>query len=385
MKARKIHSKPVPQRHQWFDPWKLAKGDNLKRLVDATLRFVDRHEGHTNARAKARRPLDETYHRKRIEAVVCNLAHAALLPPPTGRVAVQLGHKVRNRYDSPLLGKPFSPLLSMLWDLDFLDLRHSTMRGEVSSIAPSAWFTAKIAEHRIQLADFGRDDAEEVMVLTRKKRFPSTGEGADWVHRQLIDYTDTHLTRQYRDQVRNLNGFLRAANIDFLDDGVEPRVDPHERTLKRRFIVHGRLTPRFDQGGRLFGGFWQNLKSERRRRIRIDGEPVAVLDYGAMFTRLAYSQIGETPPEGDSYTIPGLEGYRSGVKAAMNIFLFDGGPRRSWPKETGVGARDDEVGLDDPVDQIKGWLPDGCGVLKTKQAIHHHHPALQLSLDVHGE
>jgi hypothetical protein len=76
---------------------------------------------------------------------------------------------------------------------------------------------------------------------------------------------------------------------------------------------------RFDQGGRLYGGFWQNLKTERRRNIRINGEPVAVLDYGSMFTRLAYAEVGAVPPEGDLYVIPGLEGYRSGVKLAMRV------------------------------------------------------------------
>jgi hypothetical protein len=75
------------------------------------------------------------------------------------------------------------------------------------------------------------------------------------------------------------------------------------------------------------------LKSDRRRHIRIDGEPAVVLGYGSMFTRLAYAEIGAVPPEADLYAIPGLEGYRSGVKKAMNCFLFDSGHRRSWPSE----------------------------------------------------
>ena len=62
---------------------------------------------------------------------------------------------------------------------------------------------------------------------------------------------------------------------------------------------------RFDQGGRLYGGFWQNLKSCRREHIRIEGEPITVLDYGSMFTRLAYYEVGTVPPEGDLYAIPG--------------------------------------------------------------------------------
>ena len=81
-------------------------------------------------------------------------------------------------------------------------------------------------------------------------------------------------------------------DIDFIDDGIAPRIDPFDRTLKRRFVILPGQPERFDQSGRLYGGFWQNLKSERRRHIRVRGEPVAVLDYGSMFTRLAYESRG---------------------------------------------------------------------------------------------
>jgi hypothetical protein len=47
------------------------------------------------------------------------------------------------------------------------------------------------------------------------------------------------------------------------------------------------LGQRFDLSGRLFGGFWQGLQRQRRSGIRIDGEPVATLDYSSMFARLA--------------------------------------------------------------------------------------------------
>ena len=76
---------------------------------------------------------------RRIVAVVCNLAHAVLLPPPTDRMATKLGKSTtpRSRYDSPLLGKCFSPLIWMLHSLDFLNVRLLPIaRGEVSSIAP---------------------------------------------------------------------------------------------------------------------------------------------------------------------------------------------------------------------------------------------------------
>jgi hypothetical protein len=92
------------------------------------------------------------------------------------------------------------------------------------------------------------------------------------------------------------------------------------------------LPQRFDQSGRLFGGFWQGLERERRRHIRIEGETTAYLDYASMFLRLVYAQAGEAPPAGDLYAIPGLERHRAAVKVAVNALLFARRKRTDWPK-----------------------------------------------------
>jgi hypothetical protein len=55
-----------PERHQWFDPWKTADGNNLKILVERTVASVRHHEEHTKARSRARRAADERLHIKRI-------------------------------------------------------------------------------------------------------------------------------------------------------------------------------------------------------------------------------------------------------------------------------------------------------------------------------
>ena len=258
------------------------------------------------------------------------------------------------------------------------------IRGEVSSIAPSPWFVGKVREAGVQLSDFGRDDTEEVVLLTRNSR-----EETPWweetaprkVNREPIDYTDTQETHRYRDAIRHLNRFLSEADIDFLDDG--QALDPFDRTLRRRFVLRPGQDQRFDQSGRLYGGFWQNLKTARRRHIRINGEPVVVLDFASMFTRLAYAELDATPPDHDDlYAIPGLEGYRSGVKRAMNCFLFDGGSRRSWPDTFGIGVGDDkeaEANPDGVAAAFDARLPAGWGVARTKQAILRVHPALKMA------
>mgnify|MGYP007011825325 CR=1 FL=1 len=369
-----------PQRYQWFDQWLIAKPGPLKVLAENTIRFLDHHEEYTGKRKRARRALDQQSYHQRVETIVCNLARAVLLPPPKGRIAVPLGHgnRGRSRYDSTVMGKTFSPTLYLLEDIDFLDLqRPGVIRGEVSSIAPSAWFARKVVEMGVSLSDFDRREEEEVIILSRHKR----DTGRTRVQRERIDYTDTATSRSYRDDLKRINAFLRTADIDFLDDGQEPRIDPFDRTLRRRFVLFSnQKEARFDQSGRLFGGFWQNLKSERRKNIRINGEPVAVLDYSSMFTRLAYAELGELPPPGDLYAIPGFENYRSGIKFAMSCFLFDGGHRRAWPIEVGIGVGDDETAKLDKDSEAATYdsrLPAGATVAKTKAAILRVHPILE--------
>jgi hypothetical protein len=110
------------------------------------------------------------------------------------------------------------------------------------------------------------------------------------------------------------------------------------------------------------GAFWIGLEASRRSGLRVQGEPVAELDYSSMFARLAYARLGVDAPEGDLYAIPGLEGhYRSGVKLAFNVLLFDGkGTRRKWPAE------------------MQGLLPEGWELdpPRLRKAILAEHPAL---------
>jgi hypothetical protein len=271
------------------------------------------------------------------------------------------------------------PLLDQMHEMGLLDFRlPMAMRGEVSSIAPTTELASMVRDLGITLADFGRDEREEVLVLTRRAGTRAARET------DRISYKGTAETTALRDEVRKVNAFLASADIGFIDDELPPRVDPHDRVLKRRFVLPlGEDRERFDRGGRFFGGFWTNLASSRRKSIRIEGEPVADLDYSSMFPRLAYAHIGAVPPMGDLYAIPGLGGYRSGAKLAFNIFLFDSkGLRKKWPKaEMGIGVGTDadaEASPNSEAARFEGLLPAGWqNTQRLRAAILDKHPALQ--------
>ena len=365
---------PKPVQHRWFDQWLIARGEPLKQIVRETVQIV----GSREERQRSRRPDDESNHRRMVEGVVCNLAYAILNPSPTGWLAVNTrnGARGKTRYDNRAFGKAYRTLLDLLAKEDLLERQiPDAIRGEVSSIRPTGRFAEIARPQGINFADFAPDPSKEVIVLSRVTRTYPTETRRTSKRRQLLDYADTAISHAYRVAAQELNAFLDAADIAFIDDGLDPLVDPYSRTLTRRFTVFDNQEPRFDQVGRLFGGFWMALKRERRKQIRINGEPVANLDYSSMFTRLAYADLWLPAPEGDLYAIPGLEAHRDGVKLAMNCFLFDETPnRRTWPQdmsfsfETGADATEDDIS--------EAKLPKGLTVSKAKKAILTVHPAL---------
>ncbi len=103
-------------RHQWFDPWRGARGTALRNLVREFAVAIDIHELTNGLRARRRKAVDQEHHAAAIEIVVANIAHAVLMPPETGWLAVLTGNGTSGftRYDNPALGKPFRSLLNRL-------------------------------------------------------------------------------------------------------------------------------------------------------------------------------------------------------------------------------------------------------------------------------
>lgn len=352
-----------PARHRWLDEWQGASGPALVRLVGETVALLAQYEAETGARQRKRREADERRHRTAVEAVVANLAYAVLMPPETGRLAVSLRHGDRGarRYDNPAFGKTFSGLLGLLDALEVLSLRGpSSMWREASSIAPTPTFAGRVQRAGITVSDFGRLPGEEPILLKRKhgRGGPTSSTVAG-----LVDYPDTGATVAMRETVQGLNAFLDGAAVSFVDDG-GGAVDHRQRRMLRHFVLlPDDEVPRFDRAGRLFGGFWQNLRRDRRAGIRIEGEPVVDLDFASMFPRLAYASTGTAAPEGDLYAIEGLgPEHRPALKLAVNTLLFDDFRRTSWPI---------------PENDEAPRLPPDWTVARTKAAILKLHPPLR--------
>ncbi len=151
-----------------------------------------------------------------------------------------------------------------------------------------------------------------------------------------VDYRDTESTRRERRRLHAFNEALAAANLRIDLPGGEwfgplyrevvlkedgTRAHYHINTSFRPLIRKWRYS-RQRLGGRFYGGWWQNTRSEYRSRIRIDGEPTREPDYPELHPSMLYA-LGGRQMDGPAYDIGLLpDGVtRKNVKVAVNIML----------------------------------------------------------------
>lgn len=141
--------------------------------------------------------------------------------------------------------------------------------------------------------------------------------------KRYVDYRDTERTLRMRRTLAELNEGLRELSIrisggpDVSPDGVirisgECVLFPAKQGLYRVFNGD------FVRGGRMYGGWWQQVPRELRKRLLIDGEATVEDDYPQQHPRLLYA-LAELPLEGDAYSLAGWP--RKLCKIAFNVLL----------------------------------------------------------------
>lgn len=210
-------------------------------------------------------------------------------------------------------------LISLVDGLDSMGLIEN-YKGRYSVEHQMGYLSKIMANETLiqQMLDAG---IEQSMVVSHPKselvylREPHTKKFANGNIRRIggnmIDYVDTPLTETMRSELAACNQMLREHHIDAI-------MLPEKTNLGRKTLYRIFSNGAFDQGGRLYGGWWQQCEKEVRRRIRIDGEPCVEHDYKCLHGALLYSMEGSEVPE-DIYQIDGFD--RKHVKLAFNVLL----------------------------------------------------------------
>jgi hypothetical protein len=138
----------------------------------------------------------------------------------------------------------------------------------------------------------------------------------------LIDYDETERSSRLRRNVREINEAILSAAI-----GIQDRTicegDPLELGGVRIGAASNQLHRVFNRGsfangGRFYGPWWQNIPSERRTGITINGIQTIEMDYPRLHPTLMYAEAGK-PMRGDPYDLPDWP--RDLAKVAFNTLV----------------------------------------------------------------
>lgn len=336
----------------FLDSWLTAKGDALKSLSEIIVEEVERKIS-TDMTQRARR---DAIARRRlvVENVAANTVTLALSPhlDPGHHLAAATAKNKLTRYDRR--DYPQNLLSGTLQAMEEagLIIRHPYIfRQRTTTIELTSGLMSSISGHGVRLGDIGRATGAETIWLNAR-----TGEVDFKDHSPLkcrVPYADTPETMTLRAEMERINNFINHA--DFRFDG-EPQAPV---ALRRMFLLRSHKdTHAFNLSGRLFGAWWQSLKSERRHLVTIGGERIADLDYSGAFIQLLYIRETGRLFHGDPYAISGLEDYRRGAKEAMLSLVSRSGEMKRLTPE------------------LRRLLPDGWTAKHLVERFSRYHPAI---------
>jgi hypothetical protein len=318
-----------------FDPAREPGAGCVVAIVDEAIGQVLALEGRLGLRRRQRRKADLLTLQATVGAVVCDLIHRELTEPGAW-VAIPLSKQKlggKHRARAAALGASLPKVLENLGSSRtcVIEMRKGNRspfgQGRQTVIRRGPWLLEQMRLRQVAIGHLTRDPKvlPDPLVVRAKKVAGKKG--------LKCTVEDTEATRLLRVQMDRINSSLIAADLTS-PSGTE------ERLLRRIFNNES-----IEQGGRLYGGFWQALRKVERRWIRIDGEPIVALDFGQMAVRIAYSFAKQMPPAGDLYRVPRFETRREGIKAVLNALLsapqvpsrFPAGTRSKFHGSTRIG------------------------------------------------
>ena len=151
----------------------------------------------------------------------------------------------------------------------------------------------------------------------------------DYLWTRPSEPSDVTITRP---DLERINALLAEAELHLPDDAWE-RISTTKKAVddlsseERRHRQHlGDMTAKqlyrvftrtWNQGGRLYGGWWIGVPKEERRLIQIDGEPTIELDYGQLHPTLLFAMVGRQL-DYDAYEVRGF-GRELGKETFMRL------------------------------------------------------------------
>ena len=271
-----------------FNPWRCSSNKNTRLLVREVIEKFIQVEISKESRRRKRKPEDYKRFLKAIEAIICDLIHNHLSDQRSG-IAISRSNRVlsrTSRYKNEVLNKTIPYLLDVL-ELPELQMLEQVVgcknyfypekNGNLRTVVKAGKHLVHlIQKYHVGLEDLGLSDGEETIILKREKNNL-------WDHGGTLEYEDNDLTNLYRDEMRTINQWIKKADLNYM----EPfhGKDKHNYDLDCRLIKRYFTRGSFKSGGRLFGGFWQQMKKGPRENLLIDEENIVVIDFSQIIPK----------------------------------------------------------------------------------------------------
>jgi hypothetical protein len=367
--------------------WRAADA-SLKTAIGTLTTLLKEQERNLGLRQRRRRADDEARFRLAVECVACNLL-AVSIGAPDRPLAIPLANAASQI--APIFGKPARKVIDLMAARGLLTkVKGFPFRGPTTVVAKRK-LSQYLPLEDIAWSALHLDDDPEVIKLNKSIVDDEQSDDEPIAGAAPSD-PHTRKTTQWFEMIaaemHGINAAIRAASIQcdgsatvhIADRPGRPTaslVTRHHRTLRRTF------NETWEQGGRLFGGFWQTMpRADRFECVRLEGEFVAVVDYSQLFLRLAYAEADVIPPSGDLYDVTGCDGQhpnwerlRDARKKLVNALFFRQTPLRQWPGATlhdltqmrsafpkGTLPRDAIEAIKQKHAPIAGWFEHGHGL-----------------------
>ncbi|MEQ8870653.1 MAG: hypothetical protein RIC92_18130, partial [Roseovarius sp.] len=220
-----------------------------------------------------------------------------------------------SRYNALHLSRAVPDQIHRLAEAGLIELSMGSYSGpgastnRTSRIRAAEPLRAKFREARFGRIDVGHNPDRECIILR--------DEGG-----REQEYEDTDATREMREELRAYNDLLARTFIDLpnVDDPfIEREVTTGPREGQRTKVPFfpgnkfvRRVFSRGDWGlnGRFYGGWWQQIGAELRKKIHINGVPTVERDFKALHINILSLERG-VPLEDDPYDL--TDGFLEGV------------------------------------------------------------------------
>ena len=232
-------------------------------------------------------------------------------------------YAVDSRYNALYISDKIIDVMNALLELGFIDHR---LGSEVSGYRTRIWPLEPLIDyfHKAAFDEFviGTAQERECIVLNNKEILnqddldeldakPSKGAS------RAIEYHDNDDPRiiPARELLRDYNKLLNQTHLDVGSQEYPTVTSTHWNTKRRRrekrtvsLRQHNKFVRRifyrgdWNLGGRYHGGWWQQIPSELRKHILIDGNQTQEIDFSGFHISLAYGLEGLSPPT-DPYAL----------------------------------------------------------------------------------